>query len=315
MKNFLKRKTKELSEAKSDTPQVVFQEAPPDLDIFMTARFNLRNFKEFFEQTQENAFEPYQLVSASLSKAYSNLTQKQAELETEQEHHNKDMDSIQSDIKKQKETFETESKEIENLKQKQEDFSHSIDEYKQKIKTQTSKNATSTEQKAKLAELQEKLKSLRLSIESKQKELETVISNNKTSNEEYLSLKDKLAEKEKYAENELLESEQQVKDLQSQAKKLEQEQEKLEKIKAAQEKSPKKARAPADRKSETFIIQDNLKLGNRELDSLRLLTQQIQQENDQLQAELEDKQMDIDCLGQQNLGLKQILRDMLENHK
>ena len=46
---------------------------------------------------------------------------------------------------------------------------------------------------------------------------------------------------------------------------------------------------------------------------MRSMVEQIEAENRALEEEYESKQMDIDCLIQQNLGLKQIIRDIVEN--
>lgn len=313
MKGMFKRKNKdkEQAEQKHDAPQVVFQEAPPDLDLFTTARINLKNFKEYLEQTQENAFEPYQIVNGSLSKAYSNLTNKQSELEAEKENHTKDMTAITADISKQKEAYQSETNEIEALKKSQDEIYQSNQVLKEKIQSQTDKNAKAAKEKVQLAELQEKLKSLRSAVENKQKELETVLTTTKSASDEYESLKQTLADKQKFAAEELIKSEQQVKELQAQAKKQEQIQER-QKMKAPERVNSRRRVSMTDRKTETFIIKDNLQLSTAELETLRTLTTQIQKENDVLQGEYESKQMDVDCLFQENLGLKQILRDMFE---
>lgn len=319
LRNAFKRKDKEKehNEAKTEAPGVVFQEAPPDLDLFTTARINLKNFKEYFEQTQENAFEPYQIVNASLSKAYSNLTNKASELLLEKEHHTKDMESVQADIAQQKESLERENKEISELKEKQNKLHERNSELKKKIENQRGKNTDSSKYKVTLAELQEKLKNLQSTVEKKQKDLEALTEHNKKIIDEYDACKKKLSGKQEFATSELLKSEQLVKDLQTQAKKIEQERE-AQKLKAEQKKSvhmSSRRVSMTERKTETFIIQDNLQLSNTELETLRSLTSQIQKENDELNEEYESKKMDVDCLIQQNLGLKQILRDMLEGQK
>ena len=49
-------------EVQQPPPGVVFEEAPQELDVFTQARMNLRSFKDYFSQTNINAFDNYQIA-------------------------------------------------------------------------------------------------------------------------------------------------------------------------------------------------------------------------------------------------------------
>ena len=131
-KNFFLKSKKNTESNQNEIP---FQSADPDLDLFTQARMNLQNFKVFFAQNPSNAIEPYQIVAATVSKAFANLTNKSAELELEKEAHDRDMASIIDDIKLQNEEYETVTKFVDEMKNRLEIIkSRNLDLKKQLIK-------------------------------------------------------------------------------------------------------------------------------------------------------------------------------------
>ena len=320
MQNLFKIKTKKdqnkQQEVQQPPPGVSFEEASPDLDVFTQARMNLRSFKDYFSQTDIDAINHYQIVAASVSKAFANLTNKSAELELEKATHEKDMKSLLEDIKKQKGELQTSTEMVDEMKSRSEflksrhsDLQNQLDELtdtvSKRMDIKTKYDLAASEYDKLLAEFNEKKKIL----EDKKRV-------NEESSKEYEETKKALEEKQAKVDAELAESEQRVKELQAKAKKLEQEQEEAKrKAKELEKKKASKGKrrvSMAEKPVETYVIQDNLSVSNQEIEGLRMMVEQIEAENKALTEEYESKQMDIDCLQQQNLGLKQIIRGIVE---
>jgi hypothetical protein len=61
-----------------------------------------------------------------------------------------------------------------------------------------------------------------------------------------------------------------------------------------------------------FMIEDNVKISKAELAELRFMIDSLQKDNEVMEEAKNSKMMDMDCLGQENLGLKQLIRQVSE---
>jgi hypothetical protein len=61
-----------------------------------------------------------------------------------------------------------------------------------------------------------------------------------------------------------------------------------------------------------FVIEDRVKISRDDAATLRFMIEALREENERLIGEMNDGMMDVDCLMQENIGLKQIIRQLLE---
>ena len=106
-------------------------------------------------------------------------------------------------------------------------------------------------------------------------------------------------------EEEIQKCDTKVKDLTSKAKKADQ-------IEKSLANKPKQDVYENEPQKAAFVINDNVKVSNEEIKQLKFMVTSIQQENEQLIKERDSKMMDVDCVMQENLGLKQIIRKITE---
>ena len=78
--------------------------------------------------------------------------------------------------------------------------------------------------------------------------------------------------------------------------------------------NPKPQRKPSFQlKDKSYVIEDTVKISNQEVVGLQFMINQLEKENKQLHILIESKKDDIKCLSDENLGLKEIIREMTEN--
>jgi chromosome segregation ATPase len=109
-------------------------------------------------------------------------------------------------------------------------------------------------------------------------------------------------------EMELANSQSRVRDLTLEAKKAELE-EKRAKIQAKKKKLLPLFLTPD---VSAFVIEDRVKISEEDTETLRFMIDALQEENAQLIEERNERMMDVDCLMQENIGLKQLIRQLSE---
>jgi hypothetical protein len=87
------------------------------------------------------------------------------------------------------------------------------------------------------------------------------------------------------------------------------------KVITARPEQPQKADEAAAPQAElpAFVIQDTVHVSGGERRHLAAMVAALEEENAALAGEANSRMMDIDCLMQENLGLKQIIREIAEN--
>jgi chromosome segregation ATPase len=61
-----------------------------------------------------------------------------------------------------------------------------------------------------------------------------------------------------------------------------------------------------------FVIDDRVRISIEDAEKLRFMIEALEKENEELTEVQNDKMADIDCLGQENLGLKQLIRQLTQ---
>jgi DNA repair exonuclease SbcCD ATPase subunit len=107
----------------------------------------------------------------------------------------------------------------------------------------------------------------------------------------------------------LAESQRQIRDLTIQAKQVEIEATQA-KVRARNKKLVPVMLTPD---VSAFVIDDRVRISDDDSETLRFMIGALQKENERLIEERDDTMMDMDCLMQENIGLKQIIRQLSES--
>ncbi|KAH0795153.1 hypothetical protein GPJ56_000996 [Histomonas meleagridis] len=294
---------------KSDSPESsetpTFTKADTSLPLSQQAKENLINFKKYLEKNPPDPSSDYDHVYQTMSHAFSdwtnNVTTLQSEIselsvkrnEYEEKINEKEKEKSQLEkqlselsIEKKKKTRELEEKKSDILKledQKNQNF---------KLKTQIENLTTQ------FNELLEKLQA-RKDVYEKEKEKTTQIQNHCDDVEK------KVHEKEDSVQSDIEKDDAELKELMNQAKKT-------EIIPEIETKQTNKKQPTGPQEVETYVINDNVKVSQEEINGLKYMISEIQRENEEITIERDSKMMDVDCILQENLGLKQIIREMTE---
>ncbi|KAH0790550.1 hypothetical protein GPJ56_005539 [Histomonas meleagridis] len=291
-----------------DTDSIIptFTKADTSLPLAQQAKENFKNFKKYLDSNPPDPASDYDHVYQTMSHAFSDWTNQVTTLEA----------NI-SDLSAQIGICEEKIKEKEN----------------QKSQLEKQLSELSNEKNLKLRELKEqKLITSRIEVRNQISPLKLQINdlinefNNISGklqvNKELLSkelektdhlqkhfddLEMKIKEQEDNVRTEIERSEAEIKKLKDQAKKVE-----IIVPEQIEPKQTKRRRSSNYQEAETFVIKDNVKVSQEEINTLKYMISEIQKENDKIKKERDSKMVDIDCLLQENIGLKQMIRDITE---
>lgn len=282
-----------------------FIPADTHLEKSFQARENLANFKRFLDSHPDDPMEAFHIASKSLFEAFADLTDKTANLKTKLENSKisnqeidgqiKEKESIRLDLERK---VRNNNAQIRQLKI----YMHSLKDETDLLNSQLKQTDNYKKEKNKFSLLYEDLLSEKLlgksSIEQSKIETSKLEKDLEAAKLQFNEQKIKIDE-------EVQKSEILVKDLTNKAKKADQ-------IEKSLANKPKQEAYEEEPKKNAFVINDNVKVSNEEIKQLRYMVASIQQENNLLTEERNSKMMDIDCIMQENLGLKQIIRKMTE---
>ena len=292
---------------KSDFPQnFEFVEADPSLGPALQARENLANYRTFLETTPENPKEHYDVVYMTMSKAFSEITDKTATLQAQLEKSKKGLEEIDEQVKQKEDEKSQLEKKVKELNGETRNLKVELHKLKEEAESLQKQIKATDRYKFNLNRFYlyyEEMVSKKMigALKNDKSKLET-----EKLKRQLEHVKVEVEANKKEMEKEILESEESVKKLTCLIKL----QEKKEK-----EASPQKKQAVVEEEepqTATFVINDNVKVSQEEIKQLKFMISAIQTENQQLTQERDSKMMDIDCISQENLGLKQIIRQMTE---
>ncbi|OHS96417.1 hypothetical protein TRFO_37432 [Tritrichomonas foetus] len=284
----------------------VFVPADTSLDMPLQARENLANFRTFLESSPESPNLSYDVVYQTMSHAFSDLTNKTADLQTTLGKSKASAAELDEKLRQgENESSILEKKvrelngEVRNLKVNY----HNLKERREKLESFLNRTNDYKKVLHSLCLQREEILSQALRGNSKAEDTHRETERLQAELEKW---KREAEENEQKLACEVTESESRVRSLTNKAKLIE-----------AREKQPKKAPASPQQDEEskrgaTYVIEDNVRISQAEIKQLRTMIQAIKKENAELNEERESKMMDIDCISQENLGLKQLIRQMTE---
>jgi septal ring factor EnvC (AmiA/AmiB activator) len=288
-----------------------FQPASRSLDIMVQARENLTLFRRYLDDDPVDSFSKYRVVSQCMVHAFGQFANRTADLEEQLQKaqaaatdfdlplsENQDQKAALTDKLAQltednrctSETLARLNKDLSQLQKQiadQKKIKKSVKQMRQKetdLKNQLSQNAeTITRETTIVAELEAKLIELKSQAQVSESELT----------------------------EELQKSEELIKDLTAKARKAEIDE---REIQAQQRKQlPQPMPLPAEKeKPAAFLIRDKVKISDRESEGLINMIRAIRKQNAELARDRDSAMVDIDCLMQENLGLKQIIQQIAE---
>lgn len=283
----------------------VFTPADSHLEKSFQARENLANFKRFLDSHPDDLMEVFQVVQKSLFGAFADLADKTTNLKMKIENSRisdqeidgqiKEKENIRLDLERQ---VRNNNAEIRQLKIQ----IHALKDEADSLNNQLKRTEKYKMEKNRFSLLYEDLLSEKLlgnsNIERSKIETDKL---EKDLESEKLQFK----EQKSQLDEDIQKSESLVRNLTNKAKKVDQ-------IEKSLANKPKQEAYNEEPKKTAYVINDNVKVSNEEIRQLRFMVDSIQMENNQLTEERNSKMMDIDCIMQENLGLKQIIRKMTE---
>jgi septal ring factor EnvC (AmiA/AmiB activator) len=111
-------------------------------------------------------------------------------------------------------------------------------------------------------------------------------------------------------EDELAASEAQIREITAKVKQVEAEDREVQLARKRTAAVP----AKEEPKQTTYVINDSVRVSHQELEGLRFMVEALQGENNKLAEHIESRMMDADCLFQENCGLKQVIRLIVEGN-
>jgi chromosome segregation ATPase len=284
-----------------------FVSADPSLDLMIQARENLTAFKAYLEHDPSDSGRHYDIVAQTMSRACSQFTNRTAELEiklAEARAGAMDIEAQERAILDKKRDY---AADIDRLASEEERLRVELDflldaekAMSDQIDSQKSIEETVSAVKAELRQ-----------IEDQNRLLADVLNNEtrKTAalSQELAQLEAQVRAANKDFEVEIEQYQAKIKELAVVAKAAEERE-----VRAVEAKKKPSEPAPKQ-KTETFVIHDTVRISEEEMEHLAFMVRALGEDNERLGAELYSKMMDVDCLMQENKGLKQLLREMVES--
>jgi SMC interacting uncharacterized protein involved in chromosome segregation len=301
---FRRSKSERTSKFKFGTSEVPFIPADASLDLMVQARENLNSFKSYLDHDPSDSGRHYDIVAQTMSRACSEFTNRTAELEIRIDQAR----TAANDIIAQE----------ESIVQQKDNFCVQI-------------SAAESEESQLRLELE--------SLQSNARELESAVENGEAQEKEFDHIRREYSiwkerheslvaeyESEDARTKELAREESELRELlQTQSTGAEAEVAQVEarirelaatvKVITARPDQPQKEEEAVAAQPElpAFVIQDSVHVSGGERRHLAAMVAALEEENAALAADVNSRMMDIDCLMQENLGLKQIIREIAEN--
>jgi hypothetical protein len=315
-KSMIRRRSKTVGPGTDDSettrgppiPDAIFQFASNALDPIVQARENLRNFRAFLEEDPIDPVSILMGVTQSFSGALTTLRNRTADLQSklmEAQTAATDLDDQESQNKARKKEYAIHLADlrdekaallrvVEQLRLESERLERDIAVGKALKKRVHQNNDVFTSHGTLLADLEKQLAQESAHTVSMQVEVDR--------------LKIEIEGQGQQFELELANSQARVRDLTIEAKKAELD-EKRAKVQAKKKKFLPLFLTPD---VSAFVIEDRVKISDDDIETLRFMIDALQEENAQLIEERNEGMMDVDCLMQENIGLKLLIRQLSE---
>jgi DNA repair exonuclease SbcCD ATPase subunit len=288
-----------------------FQLASSSLDVMVQARENLANFRIYLEEDPIDSFACYRKVSQSMARAFSEFTNRTADLKVQlgkAETAATDFDQPLQENQSQKAQLTAELQAAREETQKLRESLTRINTQKSVLDREISE-FKALKRTVKQIQQRESLLRQKIADYAAALEKETVATG---------ELEGQLAFQREHESDsgaalreELQQSEARIRELMTKAKKADTEEKEIQ-AKLQQRKSVPVVPPPTEKPS-TFLIRDTVRISQGEVDNLIFMIKAIRKENAELTNDRNSKMVDIDCLMQENLGLKQLIRQISES--
>lgn len=295
------------------TPTVEsFEPASPSLDIMEQARENLTRFKNFLESNPANPGEFYDIVYQTMSRAFSEFTNRTADLEIKLNEAKTAASDFDDKLSQNQERKSELQKRITDIIAEKRSLNKQIEALKKEQLEVQGKIDSSKQQKHALRDMTEEYAKLQETLKDEEEKYDVEVQKTVELEQKLTELQIKVQQKEKEVEADLEASEARIKELTAKARQAELIERQIQQAKREAEK-PLPQPAPEPVTVSTYVINDNVKVSPQEKEHLKFMIMALKSEITELKAERDSRMMDIDCLMQENLGLKQIIRNMMEN--
>lgn len=296
----------------TEVPVFQFTPAPSSLDIMQQARENLTNFKAYIETNPPSASEAYDVVSATMSRAFSEFTNRTVELGINLDKARTAAEDIVGTLQEKEQRKEELKKRINELIAEKRTLNRELEGLQQQGGDVEGKIAEAKRQKGVLGQTKAEFEEAEKKVGEEKAELEKEQQKTAEMEAKLKDLRERFARIDQEVEEELNASEARVKELTARARQAEQNERQAQMEREKQMKVEKQAKPKAKQEVSTFVINDNVKVSQEEINQLRFMVKALSEQVAELESEKESKMMDIDCLMQENNGLKQIIRSMTE---
>jgi DNA repair exonuclease SbcCD ATPase subunit len=317
------RKKAEIPDAGASAPppsavagavEVQFEPASTTLDIATQARENLKRFRRFLECDPTDRHGDFDTISRTMALAFSEFTNRTANLRSQLSQAR----AAAEDFAEQEATTIARradfSGRLARLRSERAELEAALDQvtgqnarFEEELRARKLLEKSISAHAAAREDLGVRLANLRAELETEVKrtgelggELARLAEENKARNEQWQS--------------DIAKSEARIRELTVAAKRAEM-QERQVRFQNAEKEKKRKTEAfnrPIAPNISAFMIDDNVKISQDELAELRFMIRSLQKDNEIMENEKNSKMMDVDCLGQENLGLKQLIRQASE---
>jgi DNA repair exonuclease SbcCD ATPase subunit len=289
---------------------VQFEPASSKLDITIQARENLKRFHSYLESDPTDRNGDFDTISRTMALAFSEFTNRTANLRSQlsqAEAAAQDIDGQEATTVEKRAAFaarlavlRTEKAELEAALERvtgeNARFDEAIRARKLLKKSIVAHRSSRDDLATRLATLQAELERELKRTGEMAVELARLVAENRARNQQWQS--------------DIERSESRIRELTVAARQAEMQERQLRLQNTEKEKKRKKEvfNRPIAPHISAFMIDDNVKISQDEIAELRFMIRSLQKDNDAMETERNSKMMDIDCLGQENLGLKQLIR-------
>jgi uncharacterized phage infection (PIP) family protein YhgE len=301
------------AEAAEPTEVCSFQPAASSLDIMVQARENLTRFGRYLEDDPFDSFSKYRIVSQCMVHAFGQFADRTADLQDQLEKAAAAATDFDEPLAENQNEQTLLTAELAKINEDNRIRSENLAKLKEEI---TELEAEILEQKkleAALDQMRQREADLKRQLEG---HFETIAKESAAVSDleaQLAQIREQADKSDAELNEELQKSEEVIKDLTAKARKAEGE----EKVSQAKQKpvppSPpppaSPVPAPVDEPS-AFMIKDKVKISDRESDSLINMIKAIRKENAELTTDRDSVMVDIDCLMQENIGLKLLIQQI-----
>jgi chromosome segregation ATPase len=287
---------------------ITFVPANPSLDIMVQARENLNAFKAYLEHDPPDSWSHYDVVAQTMSRACSEFTNRTAQLEIKIDHARSAATDIEIRWREIVQKRADYLAQLEVIEAEETRMGIDLSSLQAQISAIESQLAILEQQERQLAEAREEHSVLESKYESAAAEYEAERAQTKVLMDEQALLLQKTQQRDTEQEAAFRECEERVRHLAAMAKAAEE--------RAAQAATPrKKDETPAGPPgTPAFVIQDTVRVSSEEIERLGFMVGSLEADNARLALQVNSRMQDIDCLMQENLGLKQIIRELADGH-